>query len=115
MIISTIIRLKMSSLRSFYKSDQGSMEPPLRKPLCHLFVCLFVCLFVICSIIATPEYNHNHILEICDLDAVLKGKDYYNIHSKCREHSSNISRGDNQRSPSTPNFESLPYPYRRVG
>ena len=52
---------------------------------------------------------------------VVNGNDYYNIHRKFQVHTTNIfvqeqkqiSQGGNH--PPTPNFDSLPYPYPRVG
>ena len=66
------------------------------------------------------------ILGICDFDGffwlIMKGNDYYNIHRKFQVHSTNIfvlgaktNIARWQPPPSTPNFDSLPYPYPRVG
>ena len=51
---------------------------------------------------------------------IMKGNDYYNVHRKFQVHSTNIfALGAETRkvatTPSTPNFDSLPYPYPRVG
>ena len=53
---------------------------------------------------------------------IVKGNNYYNIHRKFQVHSTNIvvlgaktNIARWQPPPSTPNFDSLPYPYPRVG
>ena len=65
------------------------------------------------------------ILRKCDFDGIFftnyEGNDYYNIHRKFQVHSTSIfglgaktKTGKWQPTPSTPNFDSLPYPYHKV-
>ena len=64
------------------------------------------------------------ILGICNFGGVcliVKGNDYYNMHRKFQVHSTNIfvlgakTNIARWQPPPTPNFDSLPYPYPRVG
>ena len=76
-----------------------------------------------------PNYKFSpKILGICDFDGffafwlIVRENDYHNVHRKFQVHSTNIfvlGAKTNitrwQPSPSTPNVDSLPYPYPRVG